>query len=65
MRAIKPATLRDVQNVRRAAELLREARDLLAKAGARRTYQRVRLAITSADGALRHVEARHYRTTNG
>lgn len=35
---------------------LRAARDLLKDAGAARTVDRVRLAITSAGGAQRHVQ---------
>lgn len=45
---------RPADKVKRALVLLREARDLLADAQAPRTLARVRLAITSAGGALRH-----------
>lgn len=50
--AVRDADARDIS---RAIRLLREARDLLKKAGARRTVLRVRLALTSAQGALRHA----------
>ncbi len=42
--------------VRSAIIHLREARDLLKQAGAKKTTARVRLALTSAGGALRHAE---------
>ena len=46
---------RPADKVKRALALLREARALLADAQAPRTLARVRLAITSAGGALRHA----------
>lgn len=52
---------RDPTYVLRALELLREARDLLRRAGARRSVARVRLAITTTQGALRHAEHWRYR----
>ena len=42
--------------IRMAIAHLRIARDLLKEAGAPRTTERVRLALTSAGGALRHAE---------
>ena len=57
-RQLTPAGSADVQRVRRALTLLREARDLLRQAGAARTVERVQAAIKSADGAVRHVERR-------
>ena len=42
---------------------LQEARDLLKIAGAPRAMERVRLAITSAGGAVRHAEGKAYRRT--
>lgn len=63
MRKIKPATLRDVMNVQRGIELLKEARDLFKKAGADNTTDKVRAAIISAGGAERHVSHRYRRTT--
>lgn len=51
-----PASPRDrVHAVELAIERLREARILLVAAGARRSAQRVRLALKSADGARRHA----------
>jgi hypothetical protein len=41
---------------------LRQARDLLKAAGAKRTVDRVRLALTSAGGAERHAKLQPYRT---
>ena len=46
----------DVARVRLALIRLREARELLKMAGCRQTVPRVRLAITSAGGALRHAQ---------
>ena len=42
--------------VRAAIEHLRAARDHLRAAGSTKTLRRVRLALTSAGGALRHAE---------
>lgn len=42
---------------------LQEARDLLKIAGAPRAMERVRLAITSAGGAVRHAEGKAIRKT--
>jgi hypothetical protein len=44
---------------------LRAARNLLRKAGAVRAAERVRLAITSAGGALRHARSMAYRDERG
>ena len=44
------------QQIRQAIDHLRSARDLLKSAGAPKTVHRVRLAISSAGGALRHAE---------
>ena len=41
---------------------LRIARTLLRAAGAAKAAERVRLAITSTDGALRHARLAPYRT---
>lgn len=59
---IKPADAADVLNIRRAHELLREARDLLTGAGAARAAAATRTAVASAGGALRHAEHRRDRT---
>jgi hypothetical protein len=47
---------REVVGVRRALLLLREARDLLTHAGARKASRAVSRAIKSAEGAERHAE---------
>ena len=47
-----------------ALKLLREARDQVARAGAPRTLARVRLALTSLEGALRHADLRQYGYTS-
>lgn len=49
------------ENCRRAVELLREARDLLVQAGAAKAANKVRLAITSTGGAIRHAEGKAIR----
>lgn len=43
-------------DVRDAVDLLRQARDLLAGAGAKRAADKARLALSSAKGALRHAD---------
>jgi hypothetical protein len=60
---IRPATQADVNNVAIALAMLQDARDLLTAAGAPQTLARVRLAISSAKGALRHARHRRDRTT--
>lgn len=55
---ITPATLRDEMAILRGMELLKEARDTFNAA------ERVRLAISSAKGALRHVSTRVRRTAS-
>lgn len=62
MRAIRPADNADVASITAAILLLRQARDLLRDAGARRTVKRVREALSSAEGAERHVRHRFSRT---
>ena len=46
----------DLERVRRAVALLREARGLLVEAGAGLAAAKVRRALKSAEGAERHVE---------
>ena len=58
VRPLKPATVASVANVAQAVALLKTARDLLAREGCDLAAGRVRLAISSADGALRHVRRR-------
>lgn len=55
-RAAPAAGATPASNARAALAHLRTARDLLAKAP--RTQDRVRLAITSCGGAVRHAERR-------
>ncbi len=49
------------RQVKAAINHLRIARELLKEAGAPKTTRRVRLALTSAGGALRHAELAPYR----
>jgi len=53
--------LHDLADVQDAIFHLRRARDLLKRAGAKRTVARVRLAITSAGGAERHARLAPFR----
>lgn len=53
---LRKATETDRCAVRDAIGHLKIARNLLKEAGARNTVARVRLALTSAHGAMRHVE---------
>lgn len=63
MRApIKPATEQDVKDIEFAFGHLRRARELLARADAPRALERVRDALSSTEGALRHVRHRLRRT---
>lgn len=57
-RKIKPATARQVSACLYAISLLKQARHALKVAGAVRTAAKVRSALRSADGALRHVKHR-------
>jgi hypothetical protein len=57
-RPLSPATPNDVANVQRALQLLRQARDCLADTGSPNALARVNLAISSTDGAVRHVQRR-------
>lgn len=43
-------------DVQRALELLREVRSLLRRSGSRRSLLRVRSALKSTEGALRHAQ---------
>ena len=58
MRKLTPATPRDRDRVQAAIEHLRFARHLLSEAKCQKTVARVRSALRSADGALRHVGRR-------
>lgn len=59
--AANPAPPSGAEAARLAVEKLREARDLLIAAGASRAVDRVRLALTSAGGAVRAAEGREVR----
>lgn len=61
-RPFKPATAEQVRDVGIALAHLRAARDLLQSSDSPLALERVRLAITSTEGALRHIEGRRQRT---
>jgi hypothetical protein len=48
----------DLKKTQEALELLRQARDHLSDVGAVQTLERVRLAISSCTGAVRHAQGR-------
>lgn len=62
MRWIAPATPEHGQAIAIAVERLREARTLLRQAGARQAAAAAGKAISSAEGAARHVQHRIRRT---
>ena len=53
---LRQGHLGDDERVREAIVLLRRARTLLSVAGARKSAERVRRALKSAEGAERHVQ---------
>jgi len=55
MPTIRPVKADDLTEIRAAIAKLREARDLLAHAGAKRAAEYVRRALKSAEGAERHA----------
>ncbi|RWI35506.1 hypothetical protein [Mesorhizobium sp.] len=59
---IETGTVDDQARVAVALGHLRLARDLLVQAKATRAAERVRQAIKSTEGAVRHVNNRIYRT---
>lgn len=63
MAKIRPATLGQLTDVRITVELLKQSRANLKYANCPKTLERVRLALSSAKGALRHIEHRHRRTS--
>ncbi|AOF98604.1 hypothetical protein [Sphingobium sp. RAC03] len=63
MRHITPATHEHGQAIAIAVERLREARTLLRQAGARNAAAAAGKAISSAEGAARHVAHRIRRTS--
>jgi len=58
MGTMRPYGDGDVERIEKAYALLGRARDLLKTADCPKTLHRVRLALTSAGGALRHVRHR-------
>ena len=64
-RPLKPASELDMLAVRHAQRKLREAIRLLRAAGCPRTLARTRLALSSAAGAVRHIERRHFSEEAG
>jgi hypothetical protein len=58
---LKPYKPGDVSCVAEAVVILRQARYLLDRAGANKAAARVRRALRSADGAMRHVLRRQFR----
>jgi hypothetical protein len=52
----------DLARVQTATVKLREARDLLKGAGAKRATDKVRLALKSAEGAERHTSRIEFRS---
>lgn len=58
---LRPYKQGDEESIGIAIAMLRQARELLKKAGAKKTVQRVRLALTSAGGAQRHVRRLAWR----
>lgn len=57
-RQLKPTNPGDVHRVQTAVIGLRIALRMLTAAGCEKSAAKVRLAITSTDGALRHVQRR-------
>lgn len=57
-RALKPATGAQLRCTRMALDCLKEARRYLAAADAPRSLARVKAAINSTEGAVRHAERR-------
>lgn len=55
---LKPASDSEYIDVLHAIAYLRAARDALKRSGSKRSVERVRKAIVSAEGALRHVDRR-------
>lgn len=55
-------TIRDVQDIRQACELLKQAKANLRRAGALNARAYVARASKSAEGALRHAERMERRS---
>lgn len=58
---LRPATIGHEAALFRAVGLLRQARDLIKFADCPHTLRRVRLCLTSAGGAQRHMRGRLMR----
>ena len=63
MRPLRPATQAEADAAAATIAALRIARDHARKAGSPRTLARIRLALTSAEGAQRHALHRRKRMT--
>lgn len=61
MPQIDSSSMTATQKATLACTLLRNARDLLKDAGASKAVEKVRLAISSAEGAVRHAGLRQVR----
>ncbi len=64
-RRLKPAKIADIKAVEDGLQNLIEARELFKRARAPKTVERIRLAISSGKGALRHVITRQFVTSQG
>ena len=62
MRPIAPATQGQAEAAEAMIAALRTARDHARRAGTPRTLARILLALSSAEGAQRHVRHRLHRT---
>jgi hypothetical protein len=63
MPKLRPYKFEDHKKVRLGIVLLQRARDLFKHVGAKRTADRVRLALSSAKGAERHAATLMFRDT--
>ncbi len=57
---LRQSTDQDCKDVDEAIAHLRKARDLFKKLGSPQTLRRVRAALSSADGARRHVTVHRF-----
>lgn len=62
-RALKPADNSQAASLDAAVNMLRAARDELARADCPRSLARVRAALKSAEGARRHMQRRSMHST--
>jgi hypothetical protein len=61
---LRPSTIEQVRAVHDALDYLRKARDQLTFAEAPQAAGKVRDALKSTEGALRHIQRRHDATTS-